>query len=80
MLADEVLNCLAADDYLSRGREALVRFKDRGGSQREAVEAIRHLLEQAGDDDERLSRLMELGDFACGWCQPKYKVWESALT
>ena len=60
-------------------RELIVRFKDQGGKQREALQILEEIRQEFKDDEEKEDLVLELLDYVAGWCQPQYRIWEDQL-
>ncbi len=50
----------------------IVRFKNNGGSQREAQTILEELRVEF---QEREDKILELLDYVAGWCQRKHQIW-----
>lgn len=74
-LYEQTRAALSSDAELDELRELLVAYRSAGGSQADACEILARLLRIVPLDDPREDRLLEMMDFASGWCQPRYAVW-----
>jgi hypothetical protein len=57
-------------------RKKLIAFKNLGGSQREAHKILAEIRNEFKNDGIKEDIILALLDFACGWCQIKFKIWE----
>ena len=56
-------------------RTELVKFKDNGGHREDALKILEELRIEFEGGTDKGDQILELLDFATGWCQDQYKTW-----
>ncbi|MFK8006065.1 MAG: hypothetical protein AB8H03_06825 [Saprospiraceae bacterium] len=56
-------------------RKLLIELKKEGGTQEEAIQILEEIRIEFRDDENKDDRVLELLDFACSWCQKRFKIW-----
>lgn len=57
-------------------REEIVKFKNEGGSQNDALRILEDLRIEFEEYEEKVDVILELLDHVAGWCQPQYRIWD----
>ena len=57
---------------LSKLKAEIVRFKNNGGSQREAQTILEELRVEFQESEDKI---LELLDYVTDWCQRKHQIW-----
>jgi hypothetical protein len=65
---------LRSTDPLLTLREIIVSFARSGGRREQAIDVLKQLRRHA-DNEQMDERLLELLDFATGYCVPGLKIW-----
>ena len=61
--------------FTLESKEILVRFKNQGGSQEEAIEACEKLRNFYSENEILEDNVLDMLDIITGWCSPDMKVW-----
>lgn len=66
-------DAIADNSDLFELHKILREFKLHGGKQQDALDTLKSMSVDAPED--YYDRVLEIMDFASGWCQPRYKIW-----
>ena len=77
-LESEIKKALKEDLSLTQLTDLLFRFKQFGGSQKEAYKILEKIRD--GDIDESVEdKVLEIMDFVSGYCSQDNRIWEGVL-
>ncbi len=71
----EIIKGINENQNLLDLRKLLVEFKKKGGNQKEAIQLLEEVRIEFRDDEKKEDKVLELLDFACGWCQKRFLIW-----
>ncbi len=57
-------------------RDVIIKFKKEGSSQKEAHKILEEIKYEFREDESKEDKILELLDFACGWCQEQFRIWK----
>ena len=57
-------------------RDEIVKFKNQKGTKEGGIKMLDELRIEFKDDEEKEDRILELLDFATGWYQVRYRIWD----
>ena len=72
-LKQQIDRAISENKNLGALWDILRDFKLNGGDQQVALDTLQSMREGASEDYE--DRILEVMDFASGWCQPSSRIW-----
>ena len=73
-LRTNIHNAISDSRDLDTMFKILLDFRTKGGRQSEAIDTLEYMRKESSGEYE--DKILEIMDFASGFCIPKYKVWQ----